>query len=217
VVPIYAELEQTSFLAPSLAAKNANHENAKPGNSQNQQSASAGNSGQQNSQKQMASNALPQSDQTASNGPEVVKSVEGGFSYIGLDMDAMREHLQAAQNALKNNKPGDADLELARAQGAIVTGSIESNMPLVRARENLSLAQDNLRSGNYTKAKVELKAAAKALNGYSKDAQAPHAKDAKNLGAQITSAANSATSNHASVEKNVDTWWNQLADWTNQS
>lgn len=215
VVPIYAELEQTSFLAPSLAAKNANHENAKPGN--NQQSASKGNSDQQNTQKQMASSALPQSDQAASNGPEVVKSVEGGFSYIGLDMDAMREHLQAAQQALKNNNPGNADLELARAQAAIVTGSIESNMPLVRARENLSLAQDNLRSGNYTKAKVELTAAAKALNGYSKDAQAPHAQDAKNLGAQITSAANSATSNHASVEKNVDTWWNQLADWTNQS
>jgi hypothetical protein len=217
VVPIYAELEQTSFLAPSLAAKNASHENAKPGNSQNQQSASTGNSGQQNTQKQMASNALPQSDQPASNGPEVVKSVEGGFSYIGLDMDAMREHLQAAQQALKNNNPGNADLELARAQAAIVTGSIESNMPLVRARENLSLAQDNLRSGNYAKAKVELNAAAKALNGYSKDAQASHAKDAKNLGAQITSAANSAPSNHASVEKNVDTWWNQLADWTNQS
>jgi hypothetical protein len=212
VVPIYAELEQTSFLAPALAAKNAKQGQAKE---QNSQSASSANSGQQNSQKQMASNALPQSDQPSQ--PDVVKSVEGGYSYIGLDMDAAREHLQAAQQALKNNKPGDADLELARAQGSIVTGTIESNMPLVRARENLSLAQDNISQGNYAKAKVELKAAAKTLNNYSNDAQAPHAKDAKTLGARITSAANSVTSNHASVGKNVNTWWNQLANWTNQS
>lgn len=212
VVPIYAELEQTSFLAPALAARNA-----KQGNAQNQQSASSNTSGPQNSQKQMASNALPQSDQPRSNGAEVVKSVEGGYSYIGLDMDAVREHLQAAQQALKNNNPGNADLELARAQGSLITGTIESNMPLVRARENLSLVQDNLNKGNYTKAKVELKAAAKALNNYSGDANAPHAKDAKNLGAEITSGANSVTNNHTSIEKNVDTWWNQLANWTNQS
>lgn len=212
VVPIYAELEQTSFLAPALAAKNA-----KQGNEQNQQSASSSNSSPQNTQKQMASNALPQSDQPGSNGPEIVKSVEGGYSYIGLDMDAVREHLQGAQKALKDNNPGNADLELARAQGSIVTGSIESNLPLVRARENLSLAQENLSKRNYAKAKVELKAAAKALNNYSNDAKAPHAKDAKDLGAQITSAANSATGNHASIEKNVGSWWNQLADWTNQS
>jgi hypothetical protein len=212
VIPIYAELEKTSFLAPAIAAKNE-----KPGqaNEQNQKSASNANSGQQDSQKQTASNTLPQSDQPS--GPEVVKSVEGGYSYIGLDMNAMREHLQAAQQALKNNKPGNADLELARAQASIVTGTIESNMPLVRARENLSLAQDNIGQGNYAKAKVELKAAAKALNNYSSDAQAPHAKDAKTLGARITSGANSVTSNHTSVAKDVNTWWNQLADWTKQS
>ena len=213
VVPIYAELEQTSFLEPALSAKNE----AKSGE-QRQQAANETHSGSSSSQSgNTSSNALPQSDQM-SNAPEVVKWVEGGYSYIGLDLDAAREHLQAAQQALKNNNPGNADLELARAEGSIVTGEIQSNMPLVRARENLSLAQDDMKQGNYTKAKVDLKATGKALKDYSNsNAQAPHAKEARNLGNQISSATNSITQNHTGMQQKVANWWNQLADWTNQS
>jgi hypothetical protein len=211
-VPIYAELEQTSFLAPALSAKNG----AKSGE-QKQQAANESHSDSSNSQSgNTSSNAMPQSDQM-SNGPEVVKWVEGGYSYIGLDLDAAREHLQAAQQALKNNNPGNADLELGRAEGSVVTGEIESNMPLVRARENLSLAQDEMKQGNYTQAKMELNATGKALKDYSNDAKAPHATEARNLSKQISSAANSITQNHTGTKQKVQNWWNQLADWTNQT
>jgi hypothetical protein len=214
IVPIYAELEQTSFLEPALAAKNG----TKSGE-QKQQAANENHSGSSNSQSgNTSSNALPQSDQEVNNTPEVVKWVEGGYSYIGLDLDAAREHLQAAQQALKDNNAGNADLELGRAEASVVTGEMESNMPLVRARENLSLARDDLKQGNYTKAKVELNGTGKALKDYStSNAKAPHAKEARNLSDQISSSTNSIAQNHTGMQQKVANWWNQLADWTNQS
>jgi hypothetical protein len=213
VVPIYAELEQTSFLEPALIAKNG----SKSGEQQQQASNNEKPNPNHGQNENASSNALPQSDQPMRNRPEVVKWVEGGFSYIGLDVDAAREHLQAAQQALKNNNPGNADLELARAEGSIVTGEVDSNMPLVRARENLSLAQDDVKQGDYTQAKVELDATGKALANYASNSQAPHAKEAGDLSKQIDSAAGSIIQNHTGAQQKLEKWWSQLADWTNQS
>jgi hypothetical protein len=209
VVPIFAELEQTSFLQPVLTAKNQN---------QGQQSANA-DKANYSTNKTMANNsqssALPQSDQPAQT-PEIVNRVEGGYSYIGLDVDAAMEHLQAAKQQLANNEPGKADLELARAQQSVDTGSISTDMPLVRARENLALARDEVSSGKYSQAKAELKAAANALNNYAQDSQAQHAKDAKNLMTEIKSQTASMQGSHGVDRQKIDTWWNEIANWTGQ-
>lgn len=220
VVPIFAELEQTSFLQPVLTAKGQSQgqqqsaaNNGAKSNSSSSNSQSASNSQQSSSS---GANALPQSDQPPGNAPEVVKGVEGGFSYIALDVDAAREHLQAAKQALKNNDAGKADLELARAQESVDTGTIATNMPLVRARENLSLARSDVNSSSYSQAKADLTAAANALKDYAKDTQAPHAQDASKLSGQIQSAASSIQSSHTASSQKIDNWWNQLANWTGQ-
>lgn len=220
VVPIFAELEQTSFLQPVLTAKGQSQgqqqsaaNNGAKSNSSSSNSQSASNSQQSSSS---GANALPQSDQPPANAPEVVKGVEGGFSYIALDVDAAREHLQAAKQALKNNDAGKADLELARAQESVDTGTIATNMPLVRARENLSLARSDVKSSSYSQAKADLTAAANALKDYAKDTQAPHAQDASKLSGQIQSAASSIQSSHTASSQKIDNWWNQLANWTGQ-
>lgn len=220
VVPIFAELEQTSFLQPVLTAKGQSQgqqqsaaNNGAKSNSSSSNSQSASNSQQSSSS---GANALPQSDQPPANAPEVVKGVEGGFSYIALDVDAAREHLQAAKQALKNNDPGKADLELARAQESVDAGTIATNMPLVRARENLSLARSDVKSSSYSQAKADLTAAANALKDYAKDTQAPHAQDASKLSGQIQSAASSIQSSHTASSQKIDNWWNQLANWTGQ-
>lgn len=220
VVPIFAELEQTSFLQPVLTAKGQSQgqqqsaaNNGAKSNSSSSNSQSASNSQQSSSS---GANALPQSDQPPANAPEVVKGVEGGFSYIALDVDAAREHLQAAKQALKNNDPGKADLELARAQESVDAGTIATNMPLVRARENLSLARSDVNSSSYSQAKADLTAAANALKDYAKDTQAPHAQDASKLSGQIQSAASSIQSSHTASSQKIDNWWNQLANWTGQ-
>ena len=209
VVPIFAELEQTSFLQPVLTAKNQQ---------QGQQTAERGKANSSTNKtmaKNSQSNALPQSDQPAQT-PDIVNRVEGGYSYIGLDVDAALEHLQAAKQHLANNEPGKADLELARAQQSVDTGSISTDMPLVRARENLALARDEVSSGKYSQAKTELKAAATALNNYAQDSHAQHAKDAKNLMTQIKSQTASMQGSHGIDKQKIDTWWNEVANWTGQ-
>lgn len=226
VVPIFAELEQTSFLQPVLTAKGQSQgqqqsaaNNGAKSNSSSSNSQTASNSQSSSNSQQSSSsgaNALPQSDQPPANAPEVVKGVEGGFSYIALDVDAAREHLQAAKQALKNNDAGKADLELARAQESVDTGTIATNMPLVRARENLSLARSDVNSSSYSQAKADLTAAANALKDYAKDTQAPHAQDASKLSGQIQSAASSIQSSHTASSQKIDNWWNQLANWTGQ-
>ncbi len=214
VVPIYAELEQTSFLQPVLTAKGQSQGEQPSAANKGPQSNSASNNSQTANNSQ--SSALPQSDQPRQNRPEVVKWVEGGFSYIALDVDGAREHLQAARQALKNNDPGKADLELARAQESVDTGTIGTNMPLVRARENLSLARSDVSSGEYPQAKADLTAAANALKNYSKNGQAPHAQDAGKLSSQIQSAASTVRSKQTAASQKIDNWWNQLANWTGQ-
>jgi hypothetical protein len=211
VVPIFAELEQTSFLQPVLTAKNQNQGQGQQSANSDKANSSANKTMANNSQ----SNALPQSDQPAQT-PEVVNRVEGGYSYIALDVDAAMEHLQAAKQHLANNEPGKADLELARAQQSVDTGSVSTDMPLVRARENLALARDEVSSGKYSQAKAELKAAADALNNYAQDSHAQHAKDAKNLMTQIKSQAASMQGSHGIDKQKINAWWNEVANWTGQ-
>lgn len=197
VVPIFAELEQTSFLQPVLTAK-------KESSKGEQQMA-----GNQNPQSQES--ALPQSDQ-----PPVVKRVEGGYSYIGLDLNAAKEHLQQAKQYLNNNEAAKADVELARAQQSVDTGSITTDMPLVRARENLALARNEAQSSHYRQAKLNLTAASKALTEYGNSPQAKHANDAKGLSSQIESFSAKIANNHQDAQSKIENWWNQVAGWTGQ-
>ena len=220
-VPIYAELEQTTFLSPVLTAKNnSQNQQQSASNSSNSSNATNNNSNTQAAQntQNTQSSALPQSDQpTTTKRPDVVNWVEGGFSYIALDVNQARQHLQAAQQALDRNNAGQADIELARAEQAVDTGTVQTNMPLVRARENLTLARTDVTNGRTKDAKAELSAAANALNSYAAaNAQAPHANDAKNLAQQIKSSSASLANNSTASQK-IDNWWNEVADWTGQN
>jgi len=215
IVPIYAELEQTTFLSPVLTAKN---------NTQSQQQSASNNSSNSNTSnsntqipQNTQSSALPQSDQpNTAKRPDVVNWVEGGFSYIALDVNQARQHVQAAQQALNRNDAGQADIELARAEQAVDTGTVQTNMPLVRARENLTLARTDVTNGRTKDAKAELTEAANALNSYAANPQAPHANDAKNLAQQIKSSSASMTNNKTASQK-IDNWWNKVADWTGEN
>lgn len=223
VVPIFAEMEQTSFLQPVLTAKSQagsgqGSQSASNRSSQNQQSAS-NTQNQESENQESASNQNPSAQESAlpqSDRPPVVKRVEGGYSYIGLDLNAAKEHLQAAKQYLSKNDTGKADLELARTQDSVDTGAVTTTMPLVRARENLALARNEVKNNKYSKAKVNLAAASKALKQYGTQSQAKHAADAKSLGSQIESYSSSIQSKHKEAQSKIDNWWNQLADWTGQ-
>lgn len=194
LVPIYAEFEQTSFLQPVLTAQQRT-------------------SKQSSSNSQMANNSsnstLPQSDR-----PEAVTAVDEGYTLIALDANAAKSDLQKAQTDLNNHDSRDADRKLAAVQESVALASTEQDRPLVRARENLGLAESAAGNNNFSEARATLQAAATALEGYSQDGSAKHASDAKNLSQEIRTATRRSSSAPSVSQKQIDSWWNQVADWT---
>jgi hypothetical protein len=52
---------------------------------------------------------------------------------------------------------------------------------------------------------------------YSQDGSAKHASDAKNLSQEIRTATGQSSSTSPISQKQIDSWWNQVADWTQAS
>jgi hypothetical protein len=198
LVPIYAEFEQTSFLQPVLTAQ---HKTSQESSKNSEMARNASNSN------------LPQSDR-----PEAITAVDQGYTLIALDTNAAKNDLQEAQADLNKNDSKDAEQKLTAVQESVALASSEGNRPLVRARENLGLAESAAQNKNFPEARATLKAAANALDGYSQNGSAKHASDAKNLSREIRTATgqSSSSSSHVS-QKQIDSWWNQVADWTQAS
>jgi hypothetical protein len=196
LVPIYSEFEQTSFLQPVLMAQHKSSAD----NSQKDSSQMAKNS----------SSSMPQSDRS-----EAVTTVDQGYTTIALDTNAAKSDLQAAKDDLAKNDAGDADLKLAAVQESVALASSEENRPLVKARENLGLAESAVKNNNSAEAKATLTAAATALDSYAQNNSAKHSADAKNLSTEIKSAANDVSGNgESAANTKIENWWNKVADWT---
>lgn len=197
LVPIYAEFEQTSFLQPVLTAQ---HKTSNEGSKNSEMATNSSNS------------TLPQSDR-----PEAVTAVDQGYTLIALDTNAAKNDLQQAQSDLRNNNSKDADQKLAAVQESVALASSEENRPLVRARENLGLAESAAQNKNFSEAHATLQAAATALDGYSQNSSAKHASEAKNLSQEIRTSTSQSTRASSVSQKQIDSWWNQVADWTQAS
>lgn len=204
LVPIFAELEQSSFLQPVMTAqhKTAPADETADNNQQNSNS-----SNQQVAQNEKSQ--LPQSDR-----PEAVTQVDQGFTTISLNVNTAKSDLEKAKSDLAKNDTNSADQDLAGVQQAVTLESAQMTRPLVRARENLGLAESAIQSQNYSEAKATLTAASRALDNYARNNSAQHANDAKQLGQQIKSFSQQINNNHSDASSKVNGWWNQIADWT---
>ena len=205
MVPIFAEFERSSFLQPVMMAQ---HKTAPSGEmaSGNQQTSNSSN--QQVAQNEKSQ--LPQSDR-----PEAVTQVDQGFTTISLNVNTAKSDLQKAKSDLAKNDTNSADQDLMGVQQAVTLQSAEMTRPLVRARENLGLAESAIQSQDYSEAKATLTAASRALENYARNNNsAQHASDAKQLGQQIKSFSQQIDNNHSDAGSKVSGWWNQIANWT---
>jgi hypothetical protein len=151
-------------------------------------------------------------------GPPAVKAVAGGYTRIVLDANLARARLLAAKAELASGDLARADADLRAIQNGVVLESVSANLPLVRARENLNLAKTSAQSGNTAAAKSQMQAAQKALADFARLSPAsPHASQAQTLANQIASAAQSADATHPISTAQLDQWWTQIADWTDQA
>jgi len=213
-VPMYEELDQYSVLGPIQASRSQSgsaDRSATVGsgtsNSQNEsanQSATGQNGSEANSGSQSASQSGPGRHGIA------VTHVVGQFTTVGLDANLAKSHLQAARRALDNGDKQAADQALRAVQDGVVMASVASDMPLLRARENLALARMAAKHGEYRQAHTELRAACQALQAYSREGGS-HATQAKQLRSEISGY--NVNSNQSDAPSRIGSWWNQTAGW----
>lgn len=189
LVPLYSELDEYSVIGPIVASRSA------------------------------ATNA-PNGAQTTANQsrPEAlaVQQVTGDYTMAELDPALARTHLQAAQQALANGNIQLANEALKGVEDSVILVSVGSDLPLVRARDNLVLARMDVRHGQYEKAHLDLRAACRALTAYQQGGGAFSAQ-AQTLRSEIQNYNQNIQNDHEQASANIESWWNQTAGWTTPS
>ncbi len=189
IVPLYQELDRYTVLAPIMTEKNR---------------ASHTTTGSQ------SANTTAKTTQTPNT---AIKQVTGEFTSVGLDIQAAKEHLDAAKLAIQQKDFTKADEALAAVQNGVAVTSVASDLPLVRARENLVLAREATNRENFKEAHAALTAATQALGNYASN-QGIHSADARMVKSQIDNFNQSNDQNHAAADSKIDSWWGRVVDWT---
>jgi hypothetical protein len=190
VVPIYTELQQVAIIGPIEAAKA-------------RKEGQAGGTRRSNTQSNPNTTESRQTETTPA-----VQEVKARYTSVSLDMGMAKDHLMAAKGALEKGSLEEADAALAAVQNGVVLTAVESDLPLLKARQNLILAKALAQQGRDPSG--PLKVAADALAEYAAISSDPHASEASKLRNEIEANLASATTDK------IDSWWTQTASWMSQ-
>jgi hypothetical protein len=142
-----------------------------------------------------------------------VEDTAGQFTFIGLDLDKTKRHLEAAKTALNSSNMQAASDSLIAVDSELVMETVEADLPLVTARKNLALAEGAAQKNEYRETQTALQDACRALDRYASQASGHHAQEAKQLSQTIHSYAQNITQNHAGAASKIDGWWHQVDQW----
>ena len=198
-VPIYREYDEVDIISPVTAQKQAKV--CATGHDQCSRSTCKVTT----AQKQVA---------CATNEPEVTYA---GFDYTGvkLDLRLAKRDLQTAEDLIKQ---GDTKGATATLQDIMATGVIFEfstvDEPLVRAMDNLRLAESELKANHPDQAKVALAGVSDALKNYQALAGDSRAKDVAKLQKEIDEAVtNIAQEKPETFSLKVSDWWTRCRNW----
>lgn len=186
LVPIYSEFETVSVIAPIEAARG----------------------------RTPVKTSSHQHDPSLGRPMAAIQEVEGRYTAVLLDLEHAKRNLEGARGALKNDQLPVADSALAETQSGVILISIEGDLPLVKARQNLYLAWSAIENGDHKAAQAPLLAAADALAEYREmGADAASASDAKRMEQDIRAYAAKVSSAPANAKDQVYHWWSKVNSW----
>ena len=142
-----------------------------------------------------------------------VAGTSGAVTTISADVQAIRDHLKAAQSALQNNKLDEATAALDAVQKAVVATSVAGDLPLIRARQNLILARTRADANDWTGAHAALNQASAALEEYANLQNNSHTSDARRVRGEIDSLASNVEQKHSDVGNKIRSWWEDTSEW----
>ncbi len=142
--------------------------------------------------------------------------------YLTVDLSGNKpmKRLDQAQQDITDGHLGSADIQLAMLTEETVTVDNKVALPLVKARDNIHLASNFLASGNYAGARYALKHADKALDTMeNSDEYGSHHNEIVSMRKQVNSLQHSISKKNPSVARKasakLNTWWQELKDWSN--
>ncbi len=145
-----------------------------------------------------------------------VREVEGATTVVRLNVTTAADSLQTAQAALERNDWTAANTALAAIPNGIVRTVTGDRMPLLKARDNLTLARDRVLDGKYADAAAPLRAAAEGLADFGKLAPGPRAQDADYIRQKIEACARNIGKDHSGVAQQIEYWLGTVEQWNQE-
>jgi hypothetical protein len=145
-----------------------------------------------------------------------VQLTVGEYTRVSLDVRQARTHLLAAKAALNDRQTAQADAALLAVQSGVTLESVATNLPLVRARQNLALALERARASQSETVTDALKAAADALNNYALTTDAQRVGEVNTLRAEIMAYLQQSQANQGNRVERINAWWDRVADWLDE-
>ncbi len=142
-----------------------------------------------------------------------VRSNIAGSTYLAVDLNKAKSRLDAAKLELRGHHSQAASDSLAAIGSDLIERRVSADVPLLTARQDLSLAQRALKSKDLAAASSDLRQASKSLDAYT---SSDHSADARRLSADINSAIPLTAHRSASVSTKIATWWTSVRDWFSQ-
>jgi hypothetical protein len=158
------------------------------------------------------SNAVKQATSAHAPPPTVVRANAADLTYVAIDLDKVKAHLEAAKTALAHNNDQAANDSLAAVGSDLVEQSVLTDVPLLTAREDLSRAQRELKADDRAAALADLHQASQSLLSYT---TGDHVNDARVLASAIDT---DTTNGNApqSIGSKIEQWWSSVAQWAKE-
>jgi hypothetical protein len=145
-------------------------------------------------------------------GRPLAADIELRESRAQLNVDLALVGLEAAQRALSENKTNVAEGALTAVQTGVVFEHVVADLPLERARLNLFLARQAVKSHNSQEVTTTLNVAVDALEEYEKMAGSMREKEIAALRKEIEALTRSGQGQAVS-EDTINKWWQTIASW----
>lgn len=134
-----------------------------------------------------------------------------------LDISSAATRLQDAEAAVERDDWITVGSDLSAIPESVVQTTVEGNMPLLEARQNLRLARMRVEEGRYKDARAPLRAAAADLADYEKLGLGPLGQNAEYFRQQIADYARTVAKDHQEATAHIDYWLGFIDKWYAQA
>jgi hypothetical protein len=133
------------------------------------------------------------------------------YTFVAVDMKKAGDRISAAQQDLKAGHEPLALAKLNELESNVIIGRVDTDLPLLTAREDFAIARNAAHDGRKAQARAAVKDAAAALDRYA-SVPGRHASEAHALALELQQI-EPTIGNKPKSENQIAAWWGDVATW----